>query len=364
VSGKHQIHPSPSTADVTDVATETVPVATPKDMAPDQRRLLDRFGVDTRALAVVRVGLATIMLVEWFTRPLPDLALAAVPVARWLTLPLAILLLAGYRTRLTTVLAWLVYGIPVRADLLDPGAAVQLGRYTLVLVLFWSMFLPMGDHLSWDARRRGIRGPRFILSVASAGLLMQFFIMYFWAGATKNIKEWIIDRTALEAVLAHPYFGSPVGHAMVAFPTLLALGSVAVVLLEIAGPILLFLPARGVAARRVVLVGMFAAFHLGMAVFMSIQFFPYVMMVSWLVFLPPPVWDRVFRRGRPPVPELDRRLFRNVAAGAALAYVWLSSIVTWLFYPAQEGLPALIKEIGVYLLLYQQWAMFSMPSTL
>lgn len=338
------------------------PVRSDSRESPTARqRLFDRLAVDTRALAVVRIGLAAIVLVEWIADP-PGVASGLVEVARWATLPAASALLLGYRTRLATVLTWIAYGIPVRADLLTPGTPVHLGRYSLVLLLFWSMFLPNGDHFSYDSRRDGGRPPRFVLSVASAGLLIQFFVMYFWAGATKNVGEWLVERTALADVLAHPDHGSSLGQAVLDFPQLLGLASVATVIIEVVGSVLLFVPHRGITRRRIYLVGVFIAFHVGMAAFMTLQFFPYVMMVGWLVFLPPAFWDRMW--GGQPEAHVDTHKARSLLAGTALGYVLVSSVITWLYFPAREGFPAVLQEIGRHILLYQQWAMFSVPSTL
>ncbi len=324
------------------------------------QRLFGRFGVDTRSLAAVRVGLSALIIIEWFVEGAPDGVTGLVGVSRWLLLPLAAVHLLGLRTAVTSVLVWVSYGIPVRADLLTPGVEVHLGRYCIVLILFWFMFLPVGEHLSWQARGR--RQPRVVLSAASAGLLLQFFVIYFWAGATKHFGEWLFQRTALHDVLSNPEHGTALGMQMLDFPTLLALGSVATVAVEVVGSLLLFLPYRGIAGRRVFLVGVFILFHIGMAAFMSLQFFPYVMMVGWLVFLPSAFLDRLTRtKART---EADRSPLRNSVAGVALAYVLVSSLITWLYYPANEGWPGVVQEVGRHILLYQQWAMFSVPSSL
>ncbi len=324
------------------------------------QRLFGRFGVDTRALAVVRVGVSAIVIVEWFVEGAPDGLTSLVDGARWLLLPLVVVHLVGFRTGITSVLMWVAYGIPVRADILITGTEVHLGRYCIALILFWFMFLPVGEHLSWQARGRS--QPRVILSVASGGLLLQFFVIYFWAGATKHLGEWLVQRTALYDVLSNPEHGSALGMEMLDYPAMLAAGSVATVAIEVIGSLLLFLPYRGIANRRVILVGAFILFHIGMAAFMTLQFFPYVMMVAWLVFLPPAFLDRLTRTKSKT--ESDRSPLRNAIAGVAVAYVFVSSLVTWLYYPASEGWPAVVQEVGRHVLLYQQWAMFSLPSSL
>jgi hypothetical protein len=92
--------------------------------------------------------------------------------------------------------------------------------------------------------------------------------------------------------------------------------------------------------------------------------FPYVMMVVWTVFLPSAFWDWVTRRPRPMEPFIDANRPRKVIASVALGYIFVSNLMTWLYYPARDGFPGLWQTIGRYFLLYQQWAMFSVPSSL
>lgn len=312
---------------------------------------------------MVRIGLAAIALTEIVARP-PALAMNdPITLARILVIPAALALLIGYRTRLAAVATWITYALPLRADLLDPVASVHLGNYLLALCLFWCMFLPLGEHFAYDSRG-STSIPARVLSVASAGLLVQLFIIYFWAGATKDLQEWVLDATALQSVLGNPNYGSRLGEALTSFPTALAVASVATVALEILGSIFLFVPGRGLHLRRIILPLAFIFFHVGMALFMTLQIFPYVMMVVWLVFLPGSTWDRLPGGSGPATDTVDGHRLRNVLAGTALSYIWVSSIVTRLYFPAQEGLPAFIQNVGRHLMLYQQWAMFSLPSSL
>ena len=78
--------------------------------ASPAQRLFGRFGVDTRALAAVRVGLSAIVIVEWFVEGAPDGLAGLVEGARWVLLPLAVVHLVGVRTGVTSVLMWIASG--------------------------------------------------------------------------------------------------------------------------------------------------------------------------------------------------------------------------------------------------------------
>lgn len=340
----------------------------------DRQVLSSLFAIDTRALAILRIGLALILLyrsvfVDYSLAESSGVILLVVENLSALVIPFALLLLVGLKTRFATIASWLLLSIPIRANLLAPGGRVDLGDYLLALMLFWGMFLPLGARLSVDAKRSALVGnPSQVLSVASGGLLIQFFFIYFSAGVTKDLGEWLVDASALETILGLPNFASELGQNLTQFPAVLAFMSVGTVILEVVGSILLFSPGRSLPTRRVMLTGAFIAFHLGIALFMSLGIFPYVMIVAWLVFLPETVWDRLFATttsdGASDSPAVDRSRVRNTVAGAALGYVFASNVVTWLYYPVQGGFAELWQTVGRYLIIYQQWAMFSIPSSL
>ena len=334
----------------------------------DREVLSSLFAIDTRALTAIRIGLASIILFHSFTTPLPSDSGSGFDVgvnyAMVVIVPFAIMLLVGYRTRFATIVCWILYSIPLRAGYLG-GGDLPLQSYMVALFLFWGAFLPFGAHLSLDSRRGAPAArPGRILSVASAGFLLQMFIIYFSAGATKYWVEWISEASALQTILESDRFASELGTAMLAFPAVLAVGSVLTVALETLGSLLLFVPGKTLQVRRVLIAFSFIAFHVGLAVFMTLERFPYVMIVLWLVFLPTSFWDRVTGRPMKAQQYPDTSRARNLTAALALFYIVVSCAFTWLYYPAKDGFPGAWQLFGKYLLIYQQWAMFSVPSSI
>jgi hypothetical protein len=340
---------------------------------PEERRpLASTFSIDSRALAIVRIFLATLILaqslfLEW-SRPREASGLGEffTQYGDIIVIPFAVMMLLGWRTRYAVVLCWLGYTLRVRAGLLEADVAVSIGDVILSMALFWSMFLPMGRHLSLD-RGEPLAPVRF-LSVASGALLMQVFVIYFSSGLLKSLDEWVFQATAMETILSHPNYETTLGVALLDFPVLLALLSVATVLLEVVGAILVILPGKTLALRRLIVVPMFIALHIGIALFMGLGIFPYVLVAAWLVFLPPSFWDRVWRGGTTQMETVelltDRSVWRNLAAGIALVVVAVSNVITWIYFPEVEGAARSFQTLAAYLVLYQQWAMFSVPSSL
>jgi predicted DCC family thiol-disulfide oxidoreductase YuxK len=283
--------------------------------------VIDRlFGVDTRSLALFRVGSAVLLLVELVYRMrnvtayytdsgvMPrelvidnfqstwsfsfHLINGAAPFQLLLlviALVAATSLLLGYRTRLATFASWLLL-----ASLFVRNPSLQSsGDVLLLLLLFWGMFLPLGAQWSVDralaTNDEGI--PVRILSVASAALLIQAVLVYVFTRALKTGAPWH-DGTAAIIALNWDQGTTALGRFMLHFPEFLRTATHGVMLLELIGPILLFLPFYTPLVRLAV-IPLFFLLHLSFAMMMVLFTFPYVSMVSLLPFLPPQFWDLI-----------------------------------------------------------------------
>lgn len=337
-------------------------------------KILDAtFSIDTRALAVVRVLVAGLII---FQSLFIELGATHDPevftdffteYAHLLVIPPATMMLFGYRTRFAVIAAWLVYSLPLRAQLLAE-IQVPLGYYILNISLFWFIFLPLDRHLAIDSRRLQSTPVRF-LSVAGGALLFQIFLVYFSAGMIKDLGEWVIDATAMQTILAHPNYETALGVAILDYPVVTAVMSVATYVVEVVGALLVLVPGKTLTLRRMVMVPVFIAFHIGIAAFMGLGLFPYVMIALWLVFLPSVGWDGVWSRlgSRQRIAadaERDTSRWRNGIAGFAVTLAAISNVITWISYPEYDGVFGVFQDTMIWLVLYQQWLMFSLPSSI
>jgi hypothetical protein len=273
--------------------------------------------VDVRSLAALRVGLALVLLVDlrersrWIPENYTDRGVlprslletrgdAPFPAAHALggsvelqtalfaaAAALAALLLVGLFTRLATVGSWyLLVSLQVRNPLvLDAGDKV------LALVLFWSMFLPLGAVASVDARRRGPAAERVVLSPASAALLLQFAFVYLLAGINKTGPEWRSEGTAIAYVLSQSYWSLPLGDLLLGRAELLRWLTFATLAFEIGGPLLLFSP-LATGTIRCAMVPAFWVFQHALRLTIQLGLFPWICSVAILPFLPTGFWDR------------------------------------------------------------------------
>ena len=281
------------------------------------------FGLDPRSLALFRVCVAALLLVDLAIR-LQDfsdmyteegilpLALAGQDHGEWrwslhflsassgfqgLLFAVAglgaLALLAGWHARLATIVSWvLLVSLHARMPLV-----LNAGDSYLRLLLLWSMFLPLGKAWSLDALRRpqspagAAESPA--LSVAGAAILLQVCIVYWYSGLAKLNEVWLGGK-AMDHLLRYSMLVKPPGEYLVDFQSLLEWLTRGTVLLEIAGPFALLAPWKTVRAAAIVF---FAAFHLGIELTLHVGLFAFVSLTGLTLFLPPSLWSSRFCAG-------------------------------------------------------------------
>jgi hypothetical protein len=356
-------------------------------------KVRELFAIDLRSLALFRIGLGLLLLVDLAGRS-TDLTAhytdagvlprAAMPEMHfWSSLHLlngsawfqallflaagffAVLLLLGYRTGLATFCSWALLGsLHVRNPLVIYGADAFLR-----LLLFWGMFLPLGARYSLDGRRSPLSRlrPASITTAATAGLLLQICFVYWFGVAFKSDPAWWHDGTAVGYALSVDHHATSVGRSLLAYPELLKVLTFATLALEVLGPALAFSPIFSGPTRTAVVLT-FLLFHAGLGLCLELGLFSYVSGVAWLVFIPGWLWDKLpgpFRQPAGEVEEVgagpgDLRPSRaaNVLAACCLAYVFLWNVKAVAEREAGKFVPRALTAVGYALGLNQEWKMF------
>lgn len=277
-----------------------------------------RFAIDTRALAAFRVALGLLLVADLLLRSrdlvahytdfgvLPRAALESQFAApyhftihtlsgdAWFQVLMfavagafALALAAGYRTTAVTVVSWLLLiSLQNRNPVILNG-----GDVLLRLLLFWAMFLPLGERWSIDARRADGHRER-VVGVATAALLLQVVIMYAVNAIMKLTGDLWRQGVAIEYVFSLDQFTVFLGNALPNYPRLLyVLDMLWMALLALSICLLLL-----TGLRRAAFVAMFVGAHVGMLLTMQLGLFPFVAVTALLPFLPGVVWDRLESR--------------------------------------------------------------------
>lgn len=302
----------------------------------------------------------------------------------------ALALLLGFRTRAAAFVVWLLVGsLHARNPMILNG-----GDTLLRLLLFWSLFLPLGAAWSFDARRgRPLPEPAL---PASFALRFQVAAVYLFGWVLKSGPAWR-DGTAVYYALSLDQSSTALGRLLLGDPTLMAAATHAVFWWELAGGLLLLLPFVPDRVRTASVFG-FVAMHLAFAVGMSLGIFPFVSCASVLTLLPRGFWDGLAQRRRAhaslvrsaPVrsalvrsaldrPELSPARGAASALAGGLALLLALYVLAWnldglppirRWREGEDGvaratpvrlfrMPARAREVGRLLLLDQRWALFA-----
>ena len=377
----------------------------------DCRKLF--FGCDTRSLAAFRIGAAMLIMIDAvvrygsaeafysgagffdsaFSRAMsPDgyslnYLSEAVGFQRTIFVALAcfaLLLGIGCYTRIATLGCWiLLASIHVRNPMYVIG-----GDTILRMLLFWSLFIPLGSVWSVDQWRRSKRTPdanpsdsgrKWICSVGTACLLLQVCVMYWTAGFSKWNEAWL-NGSAMDYILRQDCYTRPLSGWLIQYPSLTSLLTYGTLVIELLVPLLVFMPFKS-SQCRLMLVAFFWSFHIGIGLTMDVGKFTYVSMVAWLPFLPSLFWDR-FRwaqfgsisenGGVMSNAHVEHWLIRWLKAGLTvvvplflLVYVLIWNVAglyggpgrTW-----QMSNPDLFYRFGNAVMLKQNFLMFCVPA--
>jgi hypothetical protein len=274
------------------------------------------FGLDWRSLALLRIGLAVVVLCDVFGSSLDlrvfytndgVLPLSYLPLAHtlfdglqrfgggiWFEAALfaleaifALMMLVGYRTRLATVGCWfLLCSRQARNPLLLFGYDVVVRA-----AMFWAIFLPLNRRFSLDALRSRVRPPEgpVYLGVAGFCAIGQLLLIYFITAGQKSGPTWRVDHTAVYYALSLGMYARPLGQWLNQFDGLTRALTVGTLYLETYGPFLFILPIRSGWAR---LLGfaLFGSLQLGFGLCMQMGLFWVVMIVFMTMLLPAEFW--------------------------------------------------------------------------
>ena len=350
------------------------------------------FGIDLRSLAIFRISIALIIIVDLIGR-FTDLEAhytnrGVLPIdeviehsPKWrvsvhllngsiefqtalfiIAGLFAVALLLGYRTRLVTPVVWLLtISVNSRNWLLMQG-----GDYLLCLLLFWGMFLPLGARYSIDHLRTPdqFQESNLIFSGGTVAALLQICFVYWFSVALKLPKNWIIRGTGVYYALMLDRYVTNFGKLLLESPPLLLkFLTYATIGLETFGPLLAFSPLFSGPVRCLVILS-FIIFHFIMGRALELGLFTYICMASWLLFVPSWFWDQFLGKFKTPVqgvysPMREQAAWKNLLAIFFLIYVLMWNLRT--VYPSLF-FPRAVQSIGHTLRLDQWWGLFRGPS--
>lgn len=343
------------------------------------------ISIDVRTLAVLRMGMASLILVDLLDRGrhiaefytddgfmpreivprIDELALSYHMLGGSFEFQLALfataavfaaMLLVGYRTRAASVMSWLLLvSLHNRNYFVSFGGDLELQR-----VLFWCLFLPLGARWSLDARRApGELEPNVrVTSVASAAVLIQVAYVYLFSGLSKTGPAWVGDYDAIYLALQNEFLVVGIGPWLRQYESLLFVITPLVVYFERFSIFLFFCPFRTPQVRCGMILAIWG-FHLGTAAIINLSTFPLMCAVCALAYLPTWFWERV---GGDESTGAEPRVIATprpaVQVGLGLALVYTTAFLIADVNP-RATLPAVFRELGHLLQLDQSWSLYA-----
>lgn len=271
------------------------------------KKLTQVFSLDLRSLALLRISIAVIGLVDLALRGRDLVAhysnSGVYPGAMGLwNFPIIIFilsavfftsLLVGYKTRLSTLLAFIFLLV---IQLRNPFV-FQKSDDILRLILLWGFFLPWGEVYSLDASGRQPQEQikKSIFSVATVAYFSQIMLIYITTALLKSSPIWRTEGSAIFYALASDHYTSAIGYFLLGFPSwMLQILTHSVWWFELLGPLLLIIPIFNPLFRIIGIVA-FIGLHIGFGSTMQLQLFPWICSAAMFAFIPGVVWDNMHR---------------------------------------------------------------------
>jgi len=208
----------------------------------------------------------------------------------------ALFLLIGFHTRIAIFVSWLLLiSVQNANQLLFVG-----GDLFFRVLLFWSIFLPLGATYSVDNALKVStdKDKAYITSPASVAILMQFFFLYFFNFYYKTGDEWRTDYTAIYYALSIDELAHPLGLKLLHYKELLKYFTMFTIHFELIAPFLLFCPIKTYIVRTLTIFGFFG-FQLGIGSCLQLGIFPWAATIGVLPFFPSWFWNKLTTKLNP-----------------------------------------------------------------
>ncbi|KAF2075914.1 hypothetical protein CYY_002762 [Polysphondylium violaceum] len=210
-------------------------------------------------------------------------------------------LLVGYKTRVSTILSFIMLcSLQNRNHYLLDGS----DDYTRVM-LFWSIFLPMGSYYSLDSIIKSLKVKKFkleqqkesskqenhYLSIGSIGFIFQFSVIYIFTALLKYGDAWHKDYTSVYYAINLIEFKWGISDLLLQSSFLLQFLAKFTLLFEYLGPLMIMSPFFNSILRIVSIIG-FIGMHIGFGVCLNLYLFIFIPMVVCTAFIPSLLWDQ------------------------------------------------------------------------
>jgi hypothetical protein len=199
----------------------------------------------------------------------------------------------GYKTRLMTFLNYLFVCSLQNRNYIVCHSGDTVHR----VMLFWSIFLPLGEVFSIDSAfkkkqkvRDYSRENMEVLGFPAAAFTVQVLVMYVTAHFHKSAPEWREQGVATWMALQLDFFRTPIGSLFSMFPALCRFLTFSVLIWQKWGVIIYFSPIFNQYFKAFTVLG-YTAMHIGFGMNLYLELFTWITIAAILGLTPGWVWD-------------------------------------------------------------------------
>ena len=337
-----------------------------------RQRIQDCFIIDLRAMAIFRIAIAFCIIADLISRfsyinlfqtsngvlPVGNLGFTKYLPHFWsdsysfqlllfgVAILFALALLIGWKTKVSTIISWLLL-VSLHSKLwITLDGADELLR----AVMFWSIFLPLGAYFSVDSKKNKERKTQYS-SISGVALLLLFVFYYFSAGVAKLNDAWL-EGSALEIILRQKMWLRPVGDFLSQFPVFLKVLTPAIVIFELVGPFALLIP-KQFSKIRIAAISAFIFFQISLGLCLELNLMPWIATAVLFIFLPTSFFNQ--QKGNELYVSSNR--LKKIILIPLVIYVFGGFFIQ----KANISLPLYSKAYTLGLL--STWSFYSLPPT-
>ncbi|MGZ3920615.1 MAG: hypothetical protein ACXVC7_09990 [Bacteroidia bacterium] len=284
-------------------------------------RFLTCYSLDLRALSLMRIGVAIVILADLCIRA-SDLTAHYTNEGLWptqvihnfgwktgfwslhelsgsysweLTLFIihfvfAVFLLFGFKTKISNLIVWLLYISLHNRNLF----VQQAGDDLLRIVLFWGLFLPWNAYYSYDSKYFKFEPKQRYL--ANIGYLLLIASVYFFTVNLKYSSEWRGDGTAVYYALSLDQLRLPgLGDWLYGHSSLMKFCTYFIYYVEVIIPVLILWPAKKGYLRWFAFI-LIIIIHTGIGFTLYVGLFFIINMITAIGLVPGFVFDKLEER--------------------------------------------------------------------
>lgn len=207
---------------------------------------------------------------------------------------LAFLLIAGFKTRIVTILMWIVLVSVQNRNFL----IIQGGDDYIRVLLFWGIFLPIGYRFSYDFFRNKTKYLKLdnkFVSPINIGVIFQIIYLYYFSAISKSSPIWNKDFTAIYYSLSLDGFVTWLGRILLTIKPLLVPLTAFVYYLELYVTVLFVSPFWNWITRAVGVI-LIIGLHLGIGTTLDVGVFPWIAICGVLILMPTEAIDFALRK--------------------------------------------------------------------